>query len=294
MTSAAKARSLCCSITAALKRCATQRLSLLIPWLLILASPLFARSWRVSEFNDTITVREDGSCLVRERLTLAFAGEWHGIHRFIPIEYPGPRGTNYTLFLNVTGVTDGSGGRLKYGSSTANGFRDLKIYIPGAVDTTRTVDIDYTVRDGMRFFEDHDEFYWNVTGNDWPVPIDHATALVSFPESAAGSLRAQAFTGVYGSAGRDATAEVKGPEASFATINPLPMRGGMTIDVYIPKGILQEPSAFTRFMWFLGSNPIVFLPFWTLAVMFLLWWYKGRDPDPGVSVAPMYEPPADM
>jgi len=25
--------------------------------------------------------------------------------------------------------------------------------------------------------------------------------------------------------------------------------------------------------------------------MFLLWWYKGRDPDPGVSVAPMYEPP---
>ena len=38
----------------------------------------------------------------------------------------------------------------------------------------------------------------------------------------------------------------------------------------------------------------MFLPFWTLAVMFTLWWYKGRDPDPGVSVAPMYEPPAGM
>ena len=25
--------------------------------------------------------------------------------------------------------------------------------------------------------------------------------------------------------------------------------------------------------------------------MFALWWYKGRDPDPGISVAPMYEPP---
>ena len=25
--------------------------------------------------------------------------------------------------------------------------------------------------------------------------------------------------------------------------------------------------------------------------MFALWWYKGRDPDPGMSVAPMYEPP---
>src|SRR5579863_3941382 len=262
--------------------------------LIILAAPLFARSWRVADFSDTISVHEDGSAEVHERITLAFDGEWHGIHRLIPVEYPGARGTNYTLFLHVTGVTDGSGGKLKYESSIANGFRDLKIFIPDAVDATRTVEIDYTVRNGTRFFEDHDEFYWNVTGNDWPVPVDHASALVSFPDSAAGSLRAQAFTGAYGSAERGATAEVRGSEVSFETNNPLPMRGGMTIDIFIPKGILKEPGAFTRFMWFVGSNPIVFLPFWTFAVMFTLWWYKGRDPDPGLSVAPMYEPPAGM
>ena len=262
--------------------------------LVIFATPLFARSWRVADFSDTMSVHEDGSAAVHERITLAFDGEWHGIHRFIPIEYPGARGTNYTLFLRVTGVTDSSGGKLKYESSTANGFRDLKIFIPDAVDATRTVEIDYTVRNGTRFFEDHDEFYWNLTGNDWPVPIDHASALVSFPSAAAGSLRAQAFTGAYGAAERDATAEVRGAEASFETNNPLPMRGGMTIDIFIPNGILKEPGAFTRFMWFVGSNPIVFLPFWTFAVMFTLWWYKGRDPDPGLSVAPMYEPPAGM
>ena len=28
--------------------------------------------------------------------------------------------------------------------------------------------------------------------------------------------------------------------------------------------------------------------------MFALWWYKGRDPDPGMSVAPMYEPPPEI
>jgi hypothetical protein len=225
---------------------------------------------------------------------LAFEGEWHGIHRFIPVEYPGPRGTNYTLFLEVTRIADGNGGKLKYETSTSHGFRDLKIYIPGAVDTTRTVEIDYTVRNGIRFFEDHDEFYWNVTGNDWPVPIDHAAAFVSLPSSAAGSLRAQAFTGVYGSAERNASSEIQGSNVAFETSNPLPMRGGMTIDIYIPKGILREPSAFTRMIWFLGSNPIVFLPLLTLAVMFTLWWYKGRDPDPGISVAPMYEPPPGM
>jgi uncharacterized membrane protein len=269
--------------------------TLLITFLfLCFTTPLFAKSWRVTDFNDSISISEDGSALVQERVTLAFVGEWHGIHRFIPVEYPGPRRTNFSLFLNVTGVTDGNGNKLKYDSSTSHGFRDLKIYIPDAVDATRTVVIDYTVRNGTRFFEDHDEFYWNVTGNDWPVPIDHASATVTFPAAASGSLRAQAFTGVYGSAERNATANINGAQCSFETTNSLPMRGGLTIDIYIPKGILNQPSAFTRWLWFIGSNPIVFLPFWTLAVMFVVWHKWGRDPDPGVSVAPMYEPPKGL
>ncbi len=258
------------------------------------SSPAAAKSWRIADFQDTITVEKDGSALVNERITLVFVGEWHGIHRTIPIEYPGPNGTNYELFLNVSSITDGNGNKLKYESSTSGGFRDLKMYIPDAVDTTRTVEIAYRVRNGTRFFKDYDEFYWNVTGNDWPVPIDHVTATVHFPASASGSLRAQAFTGVYGSTQRDATATVNGPDVQFETNNSLPMRGGMTIDVYIPKGILSEPGALTKLLWFLGGNPVVFLPLVTFAVMFPLWWYKGRDPNAGMSVAPMYEPPPDI
>ena len=259
--------------------------------ILFFAVPSFARSWRIANFNDVISIGGDGSALIYERITLVFDGEWHGIHRIIPVNYPGPSGTNYTLFFKVQSVTDGEGHKLNYESSDENGNRDLKIYIPGALDTTRTVEIAYLVRNGIRYFDDHDEFYWNVTGNDWPVPIDHVTATVTLPSAAAGSLRAQAFTGVYGSTEGQATTQIKGSEVAFETTNPLPMRGGMTVDIYIPKGILREPGAFTRVMWFLGGNPIVFLPFLTLGVMFALWWYKGRDPDPGLSVAPMYEPP---
>ena len=260
----------------------------------VLTVPLFAQSWRIADFQDSIVISADGSAVVKERINLVFIGQWHGIHRTIPVEYPGPQGTNYTLFLDVTGVTDGAGQKLKYDSKTSGGYRDLKIYIPDAVDATRAVEINYIVRNGIRYFEDHDEFYWNVTGNDWPVPIDHAEAHVYLPKQAAGTLRAQAFTGVYGSAQRDATSEVNGADVAFETTNPLPMRGGMTIDIFVPKGILKEPGAITRAFWFLGSNPIVFLPFVTFGVMFVLWWYKGRDPDPGRSVAPMYEPPPGM
>ncbi len=253
-----------------------------------------ARNWRISDFKDTIAIGGDGSALVSEKITLVFVGEWHGIHRTIPIEYPGPHNTNYTLFVDVKSVTDEDGNKLKYDSSKSGAYRDLKIYIPGAVNATRVVNIDYTVGNAIRFFDNYDEFYWNVTGNDWPVPIEHASAFVTLPENAAGGLRAQAFTGTYGSTGHEATSEIKSADVMFETTNPLPMRGGLTIDIFIPQGVLKEPGALTKLFRFLGSNPIVFLPFVTLAGMFALWWYKGKDPDPGVSVAPMYEPPKDM
>ena len=269
----------------------TTTIAVLAALVSLLAGSATAKSWRIADFQDKITVERDGSALVRERIALAFVGEWHGIHRTIPIEYPGPDGTNYELFVDIESVTDGEGGKLKYDSSRSGGDRDLKIYIPGAVDTTKTVEITYVVRNGTRFFKDYDEFYWNVTGNDWPVPIDHATATVRFPEAAAGSLRVQAFTGVYGSTQRDASAKAEGAEGQFETNNPLPMRGGLTIDVYVPKDILKEPGPLTKLIWFVGGNPVLFLPFATLAGMFALWWYKGRDPDAGLSVAPLYEPP---
>jgi uncharacterized membrane protein len=270
------------------------RLYKVIAAVLLFAAPLAAKSWRVTDFQDTINVDKDGSARVTERISLVFVGEFHGIHRTIPIEYPGPNGTNYRLYLDVTSVTDGAGNKLKYESSKSGASRDLKIFLPGAVDTTRTVEIAYTVRNGTRFFEDHDEFYWNVTGNDWPVPIEHAAAKLHFPTEAAGSLRAQAFTGVYGATQRDATSNVDGADVQVETSNPLPMRGGVTIDVYLPKGILKEPGALTKFFQFVGGNPILFLPFVTFGLMFTLWWYKGRDPEPGMSVAPMYEPPPDI
>ncbi|MGB9074831.1 MAG: DUF2207 domain-containing protein [Terriglobales bacterium] len=251
-------------------------------------------NWRIADFKDTVAISGDGTALVSEKITLVFVGQWHGIHRTIPVEYPGPHGTNYTLFVDVKSVTDDNGNKLKYESGKSGDFRDLKIYIPDAVDATRVVNIDYSVRNGVRFFDNYAEFYWNVTGNDWPVPIDHASAFVTLPENATGGVRAQAFTGIYGSKHSEASSEVQGANVLFETTNPLPMRGGMTIDIYIPKDVLKEPSSLTKFGWFLGSNPIVFLPLLTLVVMFGLWHAVGRDPDPGESVAPMYEPPKGM
>ena len=241
-----------------------------------------------------MSVEQDGVATVTERLDLVFNGEYHGIYRDIPVEYPGSRGSNYTLFLKVTGVTDGAGNKLKYESRTQQGNRHLKIYIPDAVDTGCTVQIHYTLTNAVRWFEGHDELYWNVTGNDWPVPISSASATISFPADANGNLRTQAFTGLYGSHRQDARVQVHGSTVSIETSAPLAMREGLTADVYITKDVLTQPSKLTQAIWFLRSNLIVLLPLWAFIVMFFFWWTKGRDPKPDASVAPMYEPPKGM
>ena len=262
--------------------------------LALLTSAAFAREWHITRFYSNMQVSQDGTMNVSEHLVVQFEGEYHGIYRDIPIQYPGPHGSNYTLFLKVTDVIGPSGQRLKYETSVKGGYRHLKIYVPDAVDATRSVTINYTVQNAVRWFDGHDELYWNVTGNDWPVPIDDAMAIIVFPVGTANNLRAQAFTGAYGAAAQDATVQLSGNSVRVQTNAPLSMGEGLTADVYISKGVLTQPSKLTFAVWFLKSNVIVLLPLWALVVMFFFWWTKGRDPKPDMSVAPMYEPPKGL
>jgi uncharacterized membrane protein YgcG len=278
------------------------RWGLLLAALLLLATPLFARSWHISRFDVRCTIGDDGAALIEEEIHPVFDGAFNGILREIPVEYPGPDGTAYKLILKVDSVTDENGAKIRYEQSTRSEriigggtgrFLVLKIYAGGA-DTERTVRITYRSPNATRFFRDHDEFYWNATGNDWKVPIDSATAAVALPSAAAGQFKAQAFTGGYGSRAQDAAVSIEGSAVNFETSRTLPPRNGLTIDIYIPKGILKEPSALARFCWFISGNPGLLIPVWAFIVMGSLWFWKGRSPDPGVSVAPMYEPPKGL
>jgi uncharacterized membrane protein len=279
------------------------RWGFLLAALLLLAAPSFARSWKIARFDARYTFADDGAVLIEEEIHPSFKGTYRGIERDIPVEYPGPDGTAYKLFLKVDSVTDENSQKIKFEQSSRtenviggahHQFLVLKIFA-GGTDTERTVRIAYRALNAVRFLKDHDEFYWNVTGNDWKVPIDSASAFVALPSAAASQLKAQAFTGAFGSREKAVTSSIDGSNITFESPNPLQPRSGLTIDVYIPKGTLKEPSWFTRYVvWFIGGNPGALLPVWAFAVMFGLWFWKGRDPDPGLSVAPMYEPPKGL
>src|SRR5690242_134032 len=103
--------------------------------LLLCALPAQAqqRSWRISDFSANIDIHNNGSADVNERLTLVFVGSFHGIHRYIPVDYLGPEGSNYSLFLKVQKVIDEEGNALKYSTKNQGGYRVLTIYIPGEI-----------------------------------------------------------------------------------------------------------------------------------------------------------------
>jgi uncharacterized membrane protein YgcG len=274
----------------------TRRLSLLMGvflMLVALATPASAKERHLKKFFSEIVVLPNGSVDVTENITFQFVGgPWHGINRYIPVEYSGPRGLNYTLFLDVKSVTDETGAKLRYETSRERHYLNLKIYIPNADDSTRTISIHYTVSDAIKFFDDHDEFYWNVTGDEWSIPIESAGAHIVFPEGTS-NLRAKAFTGAYRSTGRDAIVEISGTGVDVQTRDPLPMHEGLTVSVAFDKGAVREPTALSRLSRILRSNWPLFLPILAFFVMFWWWWTHGRDPRLR-PIAAQYQPPDNL
>ncbi len=253
------------------------RILFLWPVIAATAAPVWARSLAIERFDVLIRVDADGSITVTETIHPRFTGKWNGIYRTIPVEYRTPQGFNKTLFLDLTSVTGGEGGALKYESSRERHYRKFKIWVPGAEDAARTVKITYRVPNALLYFEDHDELYWNITGDEWEVPIEQAGAVVQLPTGTTG-IRTLVFTGAYGSRESEADVEAKDNEVYFRMRRPLSFREGLTAVIGWDKGFVKEPSQAQSVWLFLRSNWPLFIPIGVFAFMFRLWWTRGRDP----------------
>ena len=260
--------------------------------LLAAAAPAAARKLVIQRFDVEVVVQPDGSLEVTEVIQPRFTGSWRGIYRTIPVEYRTPQGFNYTLLLEPLSVTDGTGRALKYESSRERHYRKFKIYVPDAEDAARTVILRYRVLDGLKFFEDHDELYWNVTGDEWEVPIESATARILLPPGVTG-LRALNFTGAYGSRQQDATVEILENGVEIRMRRPLAFHEGLTAVVGWDKGIVREPGVLARAALFLRGNWLFAVPLGVFGVMFWLWHTRGRDPRLR-PIAVQYAPPEGL
>lgn len=261
---------------------------------ILFISPASAQYFTINQFHSDIMIDEDSSIIVKEKIDVEFHQQRHGIYREIPFKYRDDFGKVITTPTRVLSVTDESGKAWKYqvkktGPMIHIRIGDAKQYVKGK----QTYVVTYEVENVILFFDDHDELYWNATGNYWKAPIKEASAVVFLTtKEKSKNLLGAGYEGGYGSK-EECGFEVYENSGKFYTKRSLKMGEGLTIAFGWDKGLVSPPSSWKKFLWAINlkENWVFLLPIFSFFYMFNRWYRKGRDPRVRESVAVMYEPP---
>jgi uncharacterized membrane protein YgcG len=272
---------------------------------LLLAVPVHARQDRsiaLERFDAEIRVHTDGRAEVVETLDIEFRGSWNGIFREISLEHRTAQSRRDRLQLEVLAVTDAQGSPLRHESRRAGNRRELQIWVPGAENATRRIVIRYAMTNALRFFDDatyreggHDELYWNLTGNEWDMPIRNVSARVILPQGVR-DLQAWGYTGYLGSTAQDAHVEVAGNEVRVRADRGFEPGEGLTVSVAWAPGVVDRGAAAalaaSNRSWIADSWPLA-VPVFAFLLGFVAWNRNGREPRRR-SIAVAYDPPLGM
>lgn len=254
---------------------------------------------RVLNYHSDIVVRQDGWIEVTETISVRAEGKniRRGIYRDYPTRYRDDFGNRLEVRYEPRSLLRDGQTEDFHTEERGNGVR---AYFGSASRRLTPGEYTYTWRyDAGRmlgFFEEHDELYWNVTGLGWDLPIDRASASVSFnfglPPDA---ISMAAYTGTFRSRAKNYTASTEASGiAQFETTKPLQPGEGLTVAVSWPKGYVAEPSAMQRMTWLLTDNANLLIAlgglFAILGYYIPVWRMFGRDPEEGLVVT-RYEPP---
>ncbi len=245
-------------------------------------------------FDAEVVVNTDNSLSVKEHIlyTTAKGEEKHGIYRDIATKSSQGR----VMVIGEIEVTDPQGGRVEFETSHGGGNTRIKIGDPDETFTgEKNYVITYRASRAVGQFENFDEVYWDVTGNEWPMPIGSVGVTIKLPD---GTIALQKAC-YYGPIGSTATcSEVQGIESrnpswsGFRVANLAPGEG-LTVAVGFPKGVVAAYTVddnaraflYTYGAWLLA----LLLPLTTLGFTLRHWYRFGRDPKGRGTIVPQYE-----
>ncbi len=190
-------------------------------------------TWTIENFASDLTIQSDGAVRIQEVVEVDFGStEKHGIYRDVPYVYSSETGENiYTQISNIAVLQDGTEAEVDV---TKNDYY-MRIRI-GDPDKTitgpHTYTITYVALGVLASYEGVDELYWDVTGNQWEVPIESASATVHVPVKI---LQASCYKGTHGSANSCDDSQVDEHTAIFTGRN-LDYAEGLTVAVGFTPG----------------------------------------------------------
>ena len=256
--------------------------------------------WYVQDFHGEFVLNSDSSMIVTERI-VADCGEVpdkHGIFRIIPTVAHTETGTIETP-IELLSITDFRGEPYRY-TATVNSSDHTVTWKIGEADTVVTgvheYQIVYRVKNVIRFGNDQfDEFYWNIGGNFWTIPIDAFTASLVFPLTVhKDSTTLSYYTGLIGSKETDlVTATWQNDHVlTFVANHSLKPGEGVSASVTVPKGIFEP---FRLSWWELyGWYFIAIIPIGTGWFAYRTWRKYGDDPTWNKVVIPEYQVPDNL
>jgi len=265
---------------------------------LLFFRPLFADE-SIIEFHADIQVHADSSLTVSEFITVRSEGRniRRGIYRDFPIRYRDRFGNRYDVRFDFISLTRNDRPEPSHIERLSD---DVRIYFGSSAvmleNGVHRYQLRYRTQRQLGFFDEFDELYWNVTGNDWAFPIERASARVSLPSDVAfNSLRIALYTGRQGERANQGTWKVTSArEIRFEAEQSLAPGEGLTVAVGWPKGMVAEPGMVQKLAWFFSDNKgaLVLLSTWLLALAWYLqsWHKHGRDPQKGI-IIPRFQPP---
>ena len=296
------------------------------------AAPVSAqKSLVIERLHSDIEVHATGDITVTESIRARFSGQWNGIARRLDLQHTTAAGDRELLDVELVGASDEEGLALRTEMNRLDrATREIRIWVHDARDRTAEVELRYRVRGALRYFladssvagdtGPFDELYWQVTGTDWEVPIEEASASVALPAGAE-PLRAAAYRGGPDSGERVEVAMPGGGTAVGPNEVVIPSSGrlspgeGLTVAVAWPAGQVAVPggvarSAPVRFgpdgsvvrsdpglvdlgrasYWALLPLLLPFLVFW---LTYRVWERRGRDPRER-AITVHWEPPEEL
>ena len=192
--------------------------------------------WIIRSFDVRYELQTNGSFNVREDIAVDFGTlERHGIFRDMPVEYKYDDNNNRLINVSDVSVTDGST-EVPFETSDSRPNTRIKIGDPDRLVSGRQrYVVTYTVHNGLNPFSDHDELFWNVTGNEWPVTIERASATAVAP--APGVEQIKCFQGPKRSTAPCASS-LDATSPSFRATDAMEPGAGLTIVVGLRKGLI--------------------------------------------------------